>query len=407
MGKNLKCKLLYSIIFIEILLVIYILLRDNYILNSITLSKIIEFLIIIMLIGISVVIIKYIRNKFNNNKYSYDIITALGFLLFIIINAFRHAFLLIADWSLYNKYSIYNNTLESFSGFIILTLPCIIILAIYSIISNVVLIRKEGKKLRNLLGIFIGVLAIIGLFGSQMVYYITTSFVSTNKIFLIKYITDVFINSTLVYLYSILLATLYCNIKASRHIPKFDKDYVIILGCMIKKDGSLTPLLRDRVDKAVEFSKMQKEATGRDIVFIPSGGQGDDEVISEAEAMKNYLLKKGIKKKSIIVENKSKNTLENMKFSYEIMKKKMGNICFSTTSYHVFRSGVTANNIGMDCEGMGSKTKWYFNTNALIREFIADLVKDKKKHIIMLIIIYFFAVLLVLIGYYYKLINFY
>ena len=43
------------------------------------------------------------------------------------------------------------------------------------------------------------------------------------------------------------------------NIPEFDIDYVIILGCKIGSDGSLTPLLKGRVDKAIEFSKMQKE----------------------------------------------------------------------------------------------------------------------------------------------------
>ena len=63
------------------------------------------------------------------------------------------------------------------------------------------------------------------------------------------------------------------GIKASRHIPEFDKDYIIILGCQIKSDGTLTKLLKARVDKAIEFSKKQKEKTGKDIIFIPSGGK--------------------------------------------------------------------------------------------------------------------------------------
>ena len=36
-----------------------------------------------------------------------------------------------------------------------------------------------------------------------------------------------------------------------------DKDFVIILGCKIKDDGSLSPLLKNRVDKAIHFSKKQ------------------------------------------------------------------------------------------------------------------------------------------------------
>ena len=398
--KNRRERILYLILIVEVILSGYIVVRDNYIIDTLSISKAIELLIILILIFISIMIIKILRKKFKKYKYSYGIITTLGLLLFILINMLRHSFLLASDWNLYTKYDIYNNTLYSFSSFIYLTLPFIIIIAIYSIIANIVLIKKEGKKLNNLLGIVIAIFALFGLVGTQMVYLLAFRLVTEYKALIIKQITDIFINSTLTYFYSIMLATIYCNIRAARHVPKYDKDYIIILGCMIKSDGTLTPLLKGRVDKAIEFSKMQKEKTGRDIIFIPSGGKGSNEIISEAEAMKNYLLEQGIKKDKIIIENKSTNTLENMKYSYELIDNKKSKFCFSTTNYHVFRSGVVANGIGIDCEGMGSKTKWYFHTNALIREFIADLVKDKKKHLMMLLIIYIFATMLVLLGYF-------
>ena len=76
-------------------------------------------------------------------------------------------------------------------------------------------------------------------------------------------------------------------------------------------------------------------------------------------------------------------------------------IIFSTTNYHVFRSGVIANNQGINCEGIGSKTKWYFYTNALIREFIANIVQERKKHIIMLLMINISLIILILIGKYF------
>ena len=57
-------------------------------------------------------------------------------------------------------------------------------------------------------------------------------------------------------------------------------------------------------------------------------------------------------------------------------------VAFSTTSYHVFRSGNIAHSIGLDAEGIGSKTKWYFYTNALIREFVANINSQKRQHVI-------------------------
>ena len=55
---------------------------------------------------------------------------------------------------------------------------------------------------------------------------------------------DICINATLSYLYTLIIATLYCNIKAATHIPEYDQDFIIILGSKISKDGSLTPLLK-------------------------------------------------------------------------------------------------------------------------------------------------------------------
>ena len=110
-------------------------------------------------------------------------------------------------------------------------------------------------------------------------------------------------------------------------------------------------------------------------------------------------------KKDIIVENQSKNTLQNMKFSKQKIDEdnKEGRIIFSTTNYHVFRSGVIANNEGIDCEGMGSKTKWYFYVNALIREFIANLFSQRKQHFALITSINIVIFVLVIIGYKYRL----
>ena len=201
------------------------------------------------------------------------------------------------------------------------------------------------------------------------------------------------------YLECVLLGTIILSLKASKHNPNYDKDYVIILGCKIQKDGKLTKLLKGRVDRAIEFATKQKEETGKDIVFIPSGGQGSDEVISEALAMKNYLIENGIKEKNIILEDKSTNTLENFNFSHKLMKKKNANIAFSTTNYHVFRSGLLATGLDIKVEGMGAKTRSYFWINAFIREYIATLYYERKKHLFIILLLLIMILLMVLLLY--------
>ncbi|MBR1386517.1 MAG: hypothetical protein IJ568_06775 [Bacilli bacterium] len=96
-----------------------------------------------------------------------------------------------------------------------------------------------------------------------------------------------------------------------------------------------------------------------------------------------------------------------MKYSKSIIDKinDKGNIVFSTTNYHVFRSGTIANNQGIDCEGLGSKTKWYFYSNALIREFVANLVQEKYKHIAILILINISLLVLIFIGKYHNFLH--
>ena len=391
---------IYLIITLVFILLTVSILNHTDLSNNVDLSKSIQIILILFLIRVSIGCTFYIKEQYEKRKYSYAIIMNLGLLIFININILRQLNLLAFNWNVINIVDIYNNTLKSFSYFAMLTLPCIIILSLYSIITNFILIKKEGFSPRRMLGVSLGFLAIFGLLGSQTLYYVIKNFLLGNDMKAIKYTLDICINGTLSYFYTLIIATLYCNVRAARHTPKFDKDFIIILGSKIKEDGTITPLLKGRVDKAIDFGNKQYELTKKKIVYVPSGGKGKDEKIAEAEAIKKYLIEKGIKEKQIIIENKSTSTFENMKYSKEKIDNvnKDAKISFSTTNYHVFRSGVIANEQGIECEGMGSKTKWYFYTNALIREFMANLAQEKKKHIIMIIMINVSLLVLILIG---------
>ena len=70
--------------------------------------------------------------------------------------------------------------------------------------------------------------------------------------------------------------------------PQNEADYLIVLGAKV---NGTTPslILQYRINKAAEY--MKKHPGTKAIV---SGGQGADEGISEAEAMKNGLLSSGI-----------------------------------------------------------------------------------------------------------------
>lgn len=160
--------------------------------------------------------------------------------------------------------------------------------------------------------------------------------------------------------------------------------YIIVLGSGLLNGKEVTPLLASRVDKSIEAYFENEGST-----LVLSGGQGPDEDISESQAMKNYALSKGVPEQAILMEDKSVNTEENLLFSKKLIDAKQSgaqeNILVVTTSYHVLRALLLAKNLGITCDGRGSKTKLYFSINAFIREWIAYLVMWRKQYITVLV----------------------
>lgn len=338
--------------------------------------------ILILILAVLSIELKHFIKSVRNNLYQYKNITLLSIIIFLAFMFINQLIQITNYKGLAYSIELIIKSVDVFSKTI---LPLVIITSLLVTISHIKLLKREGFTWRNMLGVILGLLLIV--------LTLTPNFLSKifensqvridDKMTIAYYIytfIELFIYAIVSYLECIFISTIVLALVSAKRIPKFDKDYIIILGCRIRKDGTLTPILKSRVDRAINYSKMQYAATGKDIIFIPSGGKGNDEVISEGEAINNYLLEQGINKNSIIVENKSKNTYENIKFSYRLISKKnkSANIAFSTTNFHVLRAGLIATEQGIKIEGIGAKTKAYFSINAFIREFIATLYSEKK-----------------------------
>ena len=365
-------------------------------------STIIPISILIILLYVLVLLIKNYKLSIKENIYQYKNIAYLGLIIFISFSVINNVLSFINYQGLYETV---NRTINSLSFVSFFLLPLSFVTFILVTISNINLIRKEGKSLRNLLGLFLGIFICVLTVLPDFIYKKLMQLQIINIYNLNgpgPYIYNFFealIYLTVAYLECVLIATIVVSIKSIKKKPQLNKDYMIILGCQIKKDGSLTPLLKGRVDRAIEFRNEQLKSNGKDLVFVPSGGKGKDEVISEAEAMKKYLLSQGIKEKNILIENKSKNTYENLKNSIKIINNKKANIGFSTTNYHVMRAGLTATEEGLILEGIGSKTKSYFWINSFIREFIGTLYSERKKHILFFSLITIIIMIMIVITY--------
>ena len=375
---------------------------DNNYFGKSTCSEIIPISFLVFLSYLFYLLIKRYRTCIKDNLYQYKNIAYLGIIIFLFL------FLINIIISIFNYHGLLdtiNIALNSISSVSFYLFPIIIITFILVSISNIVLIIKEGKSLKNILGvlfgIFICILTILPdfIYGFLMKYQIVDIYNLNSMGPYLYNFFEALIYLTVSYLECVLIGTIIIAIKSIKKKVPYNKDYMIILGCKIRNDGTLTPLLKGRVDRALDFRKEQVNNTGKDLIFIPSGGKGRDEVISEAEAIKNYLLDQGIKEKNIILENKSTNTYENIKFSNKLINKKNINICFSTTNYHVLRAGLIATTQGIKIDGIGSSTKSYFWINAFIREFIGTLYSEKKKHIIVVLIIIFTIIMMIGITY--------
>ncbi len=115
--------------------------------------------------------------------------------------------------------------------------------------------------------------------------------------------------------------------------PRYDQDFIIVLGAGLLNGEKVSPLLAQRIDKAIAFYHLQFRAKKTAPRLLMSGGQGSDEKIPEAVAMKEYAVSQGIPESEILVEANSTTTYENMKFSkrnhgFVTSRRISRNLCF-------------------------------------------------------------------------------
>ncbi|MBR5751673.1 MAG: YdcF family protein [Clostridia bacterium] len=324
-----------------------------------------------------------------------------GFSLFSFITGgllLRVTVLHILDPASYNMFYALNAITAAGKKFMILTMPVIAAFAVALAVSNFALLRHEKPALRNALGLAVSLLLIAG--EAVGLYLFTRDFMGSEWEGRVRATLENSYATVFVYFECMLAGSVICGLTAARHKPRPDKDVIIILGCRFRQDGTLPPLLRGRVDRALQFFRGQQETSGKNAVFIPSGGRGEDEPMPEAEAMRRYLIANGVPDEAIYPEDRSRNTYQNMAFSKQIADEVApnGSVLFVTTNYHVFRSGICAARAGLAAEGTGGKTAWWYWPNAFMRE-VAGLMAGhwKEETVLLILLIVFFGIMSLLV----------
>ena len=242
------------------------------------------------------------------------------------------------------------------------------------IFNGIIMIRKEGRSLANLLSLLLG----IGIEIGELALIVNVIFNYSMGIDFFKKIDALLLFTGMtVFYFSFLILLFVLYMIYFQWVPhRYDFEYIIIHGCGLLQGYKVSRLLSNRIDKGISvFHKGNEKA-----MIICSGGQGSDEDLSEAAAMAGYLKEKGVPENHILLEDKSTTTEENLKFSYEIIKARGGakRIAVVSSNYHVFRCVLLAHKMKIPAVGLGAATAFYYWPSAVIREFVA-VYADKKR----------------------------
>lgn len=152
--------------------------------------------------------------------------------------------------------------------------------------------------------------------------------------------------------------------------PETACDYIIVLGAGLRGEEP-SMILRQRINAAYDYLTANPEA-----ICIVSGGQGSDEVISEASCMYRELTEMGIDPLRVWQEDQSTSTEENLRFSLDIIEAQTGTrpdtVGVVSSEFHLYRAGLMAADQGLTAVGIPANTVWFsLWANYHMREIVA------------------------------------
>ena len=136
------------------------------------------------------------------------------------------------------------------------------------------------------------------------------------------------------------------ELKASKGNTTETPDVLLLLGCRVKGD---TPeeTLQMRIDAAAEYLKKNQN-----VIAIACGGiVHDDQTKSEAQAISEGLVEKGVEIERIILEDKSTTTQENFRNAMEIIDKMSDEklkVAMLSSEFHLLRASLLAKKCGLE-----------------------------------------------------------
>lgn len=156
-----------------------------------------------------------------------------------------------------------------------------------------------------------------------------------------------------------------------------DSGIMIILGCQVKPWGP-SILLQDRLNTALDY--LQEHP---DMLIVVTGGKGDDEHMSEAQAMFQYLTLHGVPEEQIILEDRAENTVQNLKYTSTLLAEQgydtTQEILVVSNGFHLARTRMLFERVWGTDENLNTlaapSTHWPSRLKMYVREPLA-LIKS-------------------------------
>jgi uncharacterized SAM-binding protein YcdF (DUF218 family) len=235
----------------------------------------------------------------------------------------------------------------------------------FLVANGVTLIRRESLRPANMLPLLAGaaVFLVIGLdIAAEQTADVNLSLFATVATLLFGYISFLLVSY-------VLYAFMYGLLARSGRAH-----FVVVLGSGLRPDGGVPPLLANRLERGRQvWAGLDRRAGEFKPMLIVSGGQGDDERVSEASAMASYLIARGFPADRLLLEDRSRSTEENLLFSKAIMDELRpgARVMVVTSDFHAFRAALLARRLGIRGQVTGARVAGYYRPSAMLREFAA------------------------------------
>lgn len=130
-----------------------------------------------------------------------------------------------------------------------------------------------------------------------------------------------------------------------------DVDCIIVLGCQVRADGSLSDMLKDRLSRGVELYH-----AGASAKMLMSGDHGRTNY-DEVNAMKQFAMDNEVPSENVFMDHAGFSTYETMYRAKEIFRAEK--VVIVTQEYHLYRAVYIAEQLGLEAYGVSADLRTY------------------------------------------------